>query len=62
MLKGNYFNHIKNLVLLANSDGDIKRSELRVILKIGADKGLTHEEVSSVIRDTEELQCYLIKV
>ena len=54
MLKGNHFNHIKNLVLLANADGNLSADEVRVIMKIGLERGMSQEDVRNVIRDTDE--------
>ena len=54
MSKISHFNHIKNLVLLANADGDLSQDEVKVIMKIGTQKGMSQEEVRDVIRDTDE--------
>lgn len=53
--KGSDFSHIKNLVLLANADGDLSQDEVKVIMEIGMkDKGMSQSEVRDVISDTEE--------
>ena len=42
--------HIKNLVALAASDGELDKSELDLIFRIGAKVGLTRDELLRIIQ------------
>jgi uncharacterized tellurite resistance protein B-like protein len=46
--------HIRNLLLMANSDNNISKSEIQVIYDIGIEKGLNTEEIKDIIRDDSE--------
>jgi uncharacterized tellurite resistance protein B-like protein len=47
--------HIKNLVALAASDGEIDESELDLIFRIGAKVGLTRDELLRIIQRPESI-------
>jgi len=47
--------HIKNLVALAASDGEIDKNELDLILRIGAQVGLTREELLRIIQRPQSI-------
>lgn len=47
--------HVKNLVLLAKSDGTIAEEELLLIHKIGKRIGLTYTQIGSIIDNPDQI-------
>ena len=47
--------HIKNLVALAASDGEIDKNEIDLILNIGAKIGLSHKELWRIIERPDSI-------
>ena len=47
--------HIKNLVALAASDGELDKSELDLIFRIGAKVGLSRDELMRIIQRPESI-------
>jgi len=47
--------HIKNLVALAAADGEIDKNELDLILRIGAQVGLSREELLRIIQRPQSI-------
>lgn len=47
--------HIKNLIALAASDGEIDKNELDLIFKIGARVGLSNDELSRIIERPDSI-------
>jgi uncharacterized tellurite resistance protein B-like protein len=51
--------HLKNLVVLAATDGEVHETEIEVLYKAADNAGISHEEVQSMLSKSKELQ-YLI--
>jgi len=48
--------HVKNLVRIAQADGEITEDELKLIFKVGSRHGLTKEEVQEILDHPETVQ------
>lgn len=43
--------HLRNLILLANADGELSKAEVDVIFKIGESRGLKKEEITVLFEE-----------
>ena len=51
--------HIRNLILMANSDNNISKSEVEVIFNIGIEKGISQSKIKDILRDSTERELYI---
>lgn len=46
--------HIRNLVLMANADNSISKSELQAIYAIGRERGFGDDEIAEIVKSDEQ--------
>lgn len=51
--------HLRNLILMANSDNSISKSEIEAIYEIGIKRGISRDRIKSILRDTKEIELFI---
>lgn len=51
--------HIRNLILMANSDNSISKSEVETIFQIGIEQGISQNKIKEILRDRTEREIYI---
>lgn len=52
--------HLRNLILLANADGELSKTEADVIFKIGESRGLKKEEITVLFEEELKKESILV--